>query len=127
MNTDDFSTFVFLQGPPNDIFWYYVYGGGLYAHFLMSQAFDVKRKDFWEMLVHHLVTAGLLISSFELHLTRFGVITLFIHDCSDGFLESAKMANYAKRQNLSTGIFVIFTLVWIATRLIFFPWKIIYE
>lgn len=104
---------------------YYLYASGLYSSFLITQAFDIKRKDFWEMFVHHVITLMLLSFSWVYNLTRIGVYTLLLHDCSDIFLESAKMANYMKKQDLSTGIFVIFTIVWTATRLVIYPKNVV--
>ncbi|ODN01980.1 Ceramide synthase hyl-1 [Orchesella cincta] len=108
----------------DDVWWYNTFGGSLYCSFLMTQAFDVKRKDFWEMLIHHVITIVLMGLAWTHNLFKLGMLTLLLHDCSDVFIESAKMANYSKRDNLATGIFVVFTMVWVVTRLIIFPGKI---
>lgn len=54
---------------------------------MITQAFDVKRKDFWEMFGHHIVTITLLAFSWFCNLTRIGTIVLLLHDCADAFLE----------------------------------------
>ncbi|CAL8137608.1 unnamed protein product [Orchesella dallaii] len=113
------------QTNSEDVWWYHFYGGTLYTSFLMTQAFDVKRKDFWEMLIHHVISITLLALSWSYNLSRIGMVTLLLHDCADVFIELAKMANYSKRDGLATGIFVVFTLVWVVTRLIIFPLVII--
>ena len=45
-------------------------------------------------------------------------LPLFIHFF---FLQAAKMATYIKNETVSTGLFVLFLLVWILSRLIIFP------
>ena len=78
------------------------------------QFFDVKRKDFWEMFVHHLTTIALLCFSWTCNLTRClqtielelvlattklsrcGALVLIVHDFADAFLEAAKLFHYAK-------------------------------
>ena len=53
----------------------------------ISQFFDVKRKDFWEMFIHHVTTIALMAFSWTCNLTRVGTLVLVIHDCADIFLE----------------------------------------
>ena len=53
----------------------------------ISQFFDVKRKDFWEMFIHHVTTIALMGFSWTCNLTRVGTLVLVIHDCADIFLE----------------------------------------
>lgn len=52
-----------------------------------SQFFDVKRKDFWQMFVHHIVTLLLMSLSWICNLHRVGSLVLVVHDCADIFLE----------------------------------------
>ena len=58
-----------------------------YWSLCLSQFFDVKRKDFWEMFVHHITTIGLMTLSWTCNLTRVGALVLLIHDCADIWLE----------------------------------------
>ena len=52
-----------------------------------TQFFDVKRKDFWQMFVHHMITLLLLSLSWVCNLHRVGSLVLVVHDCADIFLE----------------------------------------
>lgn len=52
-----------------------------------SQFFDVKRKDFWQMFIHHIATIILMCFSWIGNLTRIGSLVLLVHDCADIFLE----------------------------------------
>ena len=52
-------------------------------------------------------------------------ITQVVHDAVDWILETTKMAAYAKYENVSTVLVALFGLVWLVTRLIYFPLHII--
>lgn len=93
--------------------------------------FETKRDDWWATFAHHLVTVALIGYSFALGFTRAGVVIMFLHDISDPFLELAKMARYSKTEFFSTVWFVLFTLSWIAMRVVYFPvwviWSVMFE
>jgi sphingoid base N-palmitoyltransferase len=82
---------------------------------------DVKRKDFLEMAIHHIVTITLLVLSWTCNLIRMGSLVLILHDVADIFLESAKMTKYIRWQRTCDVLFVIFTIIWIVTRLGIYP------
>lgn len=92
-----------------------------YVSLLISQFFDVKRRDFYQLFVHHITTIVLLLASYCNSFYRFGVIILYLHDCSDVWLEAAKIANYAKIQKLCDVLFAIFGTIFITSRIIFYP------
>lgn len=97
-----------------------------YWALVVSQFFDIKRKDFWQMFIHHIITLMLLSFSWVCNLHRVGSLVLVIHDCADIFLEAAKITKYANYQKLCDGIFALFTVIWIVSRLGFYP-RIIYS
>lgn len=111
----------------SDIWWYYMVSMAFYWSLSFSQFFDVKRKDFWQMFVHHIATIVLMCFSWVGNLTRIGSLVLVVHDCADIFLEAAKIAKYAKYQKVCDFIFVIFTVLWIVTRMGVYPFWIIYS
>uniref|UniRef100_UPI00398EDB80 ceramide synthase 6-like isoform X2 n=1 Tax=Pristiophorus japonicus TaxID=55135 RepID=UPI00398EDB80 len=92
-----------------------------YGSLIFSQFFDVKRKDFVVMCVHHHVTILLLTIAYVANMTRTGSIILLLHDAADIVLELAKMANYAKWQNICNIFFLMFAVVFIVTRLVIYP------
>lgn len=98
-----------------------------YWSLLFSMFEDTKRKDFWEMLAHHFVTIILLVLSWTCNLVRAGSLVLVIHDCADIFLESAKMMKYIKWQRTCDVLFGIFTITWIGTRLVVYPFWVLYR
>ncbi|KRF82662.1 ceramide synthase 6 isoform X1 [Drosophila virilis] len=114
------------QSVSNDIWWYYMISMSFYWSLTATQFFDVKRKDFWQMFIHHMVTLLLMSLSWVCNLHRVGSLVLVVHDCADIFLEAAKLTKYANYQKVCDAIFAIFTVVWIVTRLGFYP-RIIYS
>ncbi|KAK6640044.1 hypothetical protein RUM43_008321 [Polyplax serrata] len=112
------------QSVSNDIWWYYMISLSFYWSLAVSHFFDVKHKDFWQMFIHHIATIVLMDFSWVCNMHRIGSLVLVIHDCADVLLEGAKMAKYANYQRVCDLLFVIFTLVWIATRLGLYPFWI---
>ncbi|XP_045770696.1 ceramide synthase 5-like isoform X1 [Maniola jurtina] len=115
------------QGITSDIWWYYMVSAAFYWALTMSQFWDVRRKDFWQMFVHHIATIALLSFSWVCNLHRIGTLVLLLHDCTDIFLEAAKAAKYANYQKLCDAIFTVFTVLWIVTRLGIYPFYIIWS
>lgn len=114
------------QSVTNDIWWYYMISMAFYWSLTASQFVDVKRKDFWQMFVHHMITIVLIALSWVCNLHRVGSLVLLVHDCADIFLEAAKITKYAQYQKVCDTIFAVFTVVWIITRLVLYP-RIIYS
>lgn len=117
----------FPQQPVQDVhYWYYMLELGFYWSLLLCVSVDVKRKDFKEQIVHHFATIFLLGFSYCSNYIRIGTLVMLVHDSSDFLLESAKMFNYAGWKKTCDSLFVIFAAVFLVTRLIVFPSKIIY-
>ncbi|KAF9413888.1 hypothetical protein HW555_008038 [Spodoptera exigua] len=115
------------QGLTNDIWWYYMISAAFYWSLTFSQFWDVRRKDFWQMFVHHIATILLLSFSWVCNLHRIGTLVLLVHDCADIFLDAAKAAKYANYQRLCDSIFAVFTVLWIISRLVVYPFYIIWS
>ncbi|XP_071652428.1 ceramide synthase 6 isoform X2 [Temnothorax longispinosus] len=111
----------------SDIWWYYMISMAFYWALSFSQFFDVRRKDFWQMFIHHIATISLMCFSWVGNLTRIGSLVLLVHDSADIFLEAAKISKYANYQKICDCIFVVFTILWIGTRIGVYPFWIIYS
>lgn len=109
------------QPLPSDLHYYYIVELAFYWSLIFSQFTDIKRKDFAIMFLHHTATIALLMFSYINNMVRVGTLVMCLHDASDFLLEAAKMANYAKCQRLCELLFVIFSLVFISTRLGLYP------
>nr|XP_054095194.1 ceramide synthase 5 isoform X4 [Callithrix jacchus] len=107
------------------LYYYYIMELAFYWSLMFSQFTDIKRKDFLIMFVHHLVTIGLISFSYINNMVRVGTLVMCLHDVSDFLLEAAKLANYAKYQRLCDTLFVIFSAVFMVTRLGIYPFWIL--
>uniref|UniRef100_A0A8C6SRC0 Ceramide synthase 3a n=1 Tax=Neogobius melanostomus TaxID=47308 RepID=A0A8C6SRC0_9GOBI len=107
-------------------YWYYILELSFYSSLLLSVAFDIKRKDFREQIVHHCATVVLLSFSWCVNYIRVGTLVMLVHDASDVLLESAKLFNYAKWERTCQGLFVLFAAVFMGTRLVIFPFWLIH-
>uniref|UniRef100_A0A8C1SA26 Ceramide synthase 4b n=1 Tax=Cyprinus carpio TaxID=7962 RepID=A0A8C1SA26_CYPCA len=87
---------------------------------------EMNAFDFKEQIVHHFATIFLLGFSYCSNYIRIGTLVMLVHDSSDFLLESAKMFNYAGWKKTCDSLFVIFAAVFLVTRLLLFPSKIIY-
>ena len=71
---------------------------GFYCHGIPSLLFfELRRKDFVAMLIHHVTTLSLIAWSLHVNLLRIGVCVMASHDVCDVFLEGAKMIKYQAR------------------------------
>ncbi|XP_023259618.1 ceramide synthase 2-like isoform X1 [Seriola lalandi dorsalis] len=107
-------------------YWYYLLEMGFYLSLLLSLSFDVKRKDFKEQVIHHIATLTLLSFSWISNYIRIGTIVMAVHDSADILLEGAKVFNYAKWHKTANAIFVVFTVLFMLTRLVIFPFWLIH-
>nr|XP_020468745.1 ceramide synthase 2-like isoform X2 [Monopterus albus] len=107
-------------------YWYYILEMGFYLSLLLCVSVDVKRKDFKEQVIHHITTIFLIGFSYCANYVRIGTLVLLVHDSSDFFLESAKMFHYAGWARMCDTLFIIFSLVFLVTRLVVFPSRVIH-
>ncbi|XP_015281110.1 PREDICTED: ceramide synthase 5 [Gekko japonicus] len=103
------------------LYYYYIIQLAFYWSLVFSQFTDVRRKDFLMMFVHHLVAVGLISFSYINNMVRVGSLVICLHDVADFWLEAAKLANYAKYQRFCDLTFILFSAIFIFTRLGIFP------
>ncbi|XP_043079880.1 ceramide synthase 4a [Puntigrus tetrazona] len=107
-------------------YWYYMVELSFYLSLLLCVSVDIKRKDFKEQVVHHVATIFLIAFSYCANYVRVGTLVMLVHDSSDFLLESAKMFNYAGWRKTCDALFVVFAAVFLVTRLVVFPCRIVY-
>jgi hypothetical protein len=119
-------------GVPNqvlepDVRAFYLFQLGFYLHSTFAHLFmEVRRKDFWEMLVHHIVTLWLIFWSYGAGYHRIGVLVLFVHDIGDIFLELGKIGLYLEGPDVvQHSCYVMLLVVWLSSRLYVYPFYII--
>jgi ceramide synthetase len=99
-----------------------------YLHSLLAHVtIEVRRKDYWEMLVHHVVASLLIGASYYHGVFRIGGVLLALHDIDDVFLEAAKMCQYVNLMMLAHLNFGVLIVCWLVTRIILFVTKILYS
>uniref|UniRef100_A0A914UXQ2 TLC domain-containing protein n=1 Tax=Plectus sambesii TaxID=2011161 RepID=A0A914UXQ2_9BILA len=116
-----------FQTVPWEIRWYYMIQSAFYWSLMISALFDVKRKDFWMMLVHHMATLALLSFSWVSNFVRIGALILLLHDTVDIFLELGKLFRYAEKRMMCNCVAVFFAVAWLLTRLYLFPVRLVYS
>lgn len=52
---------------------------------------------------------------------------LVIHDIADIALEVSKLCRYARKEKAAIVSFASFVFIWVATRIVIFPWNAIYS
>ncbi|XP_028681691.1 ceramide synthase 5 [Erpetoichthys calabaricus] len=107
------------------LYCYYVTQLAFYWSLMFSQFIDIKRKDFLMMFIHHFAAIGLITFSYANNMMRVGTLIMCLHDTPDFLLEAAKLANYAKFQRACDGCFVVFSALFVSTRLFIYPFWIL--
>lgn len=105
---------------------YYFLEMGFYLSLVLRLAFDVKRKDFKEQVVHHIATLTLLAFSWVSNYIRIGTLVMAVHDSADILLEGGKIFNYANWPKTARSMFAVFTVLFMITRLVIFPFWLIH-
>nr|CAC03512.1 LAGL protein [Suberites domuncula] len=113
--------------PSNAVLSYWAFQLAFYSSLLVSQFSDIRRKDFYQMCVHHIVTIALLMFAYTVNMFQIGVLIALVHDFSDVPLELAKLLHYASYEGLAQASFVVFSIVFVLTRLIVYPFWLIWS
>uniref|UniRef100_A0A8C3V3H5 TLC domain-containing protein n=1 Tax=Catharus ustulatus TaxID=91951 RepID=A0A8C3V3H5_CATUS len=109
------------------LFLYYMLELSFYWSLVFTLPFDVKRKDFKEQIVHHAATIFLISFSYCANYIRIGTLVMVIHDASDCFLEPTKIFNYMKWKKTCDSLFMIFSAVFLISRLVIYPYTVLYN
>ncbi|CAG9802894.1 unnamed protein product [Chironomus riparius] len=109
----------------NGFWWYYNITQAFYISQTLLHFFETRRKDFWQMFIHHILSITLIMTSWIFNYILCFLVVNFFHDIADVFLEGAKTFKYANYKTLSTVFFILFPISWIITRLVIFS-KYIY-
>lgn len=110
----------------------YVIQTGWYAHCAWAHVkHDVRKGDYWVMLVHHVAALVLLYSAFVTGRHRVGVLCLFTLDVCDIFLHVTKniriIDNYIPLHPVFVvGSYLSLLFSWMIFRLWFYFTKVIY-
>ncbi|KAF5517760.1 Sphingosine N-acyltransferase-like protein FUM17 [Colletotrichum aenigma] len=75
---------------------YYLFEAAYWAQqaLVMLLGMEKPRKDYYELVAHHIVTLGLIGLSYRFHFTHIGIAVYLTHDISDFFMAMSKTLNY---------------------------------
>uniref|UniRef100_A0A452GJP3 TLC domain-containing protein n=1 Tax=Gopherus agassizii TaxID=38772 RepID=A0A452GJP3_9SAUR len=121
------SLFVLLLQPlQRSVYWYYMMEFSFALLLTFTMAFDVRRKDFKEQMVHHAATIILISYSYCANYLRIGSLVMLLHVSSTFLLELTKLLHYLNWRRASHLLFLIFSSIFLVTRLIVFPCRVLY-
>ncbi|BGP29876.1 Sphingosine N-acyltransferase lag1 [Rhodotorula toruloides] len=129
------NTLHFWKGYPHDALpaltkWYYLVQTAFYIQQMIVINLEARRKDYYQMFAHHIITSLLMMFSYVLNWTRIGNTILCTMDLVDIFLPLAKLFKYTGNHKASDATFAIFLISWIVTRHIIFGriiWSVVVE
>ncbi|KAJ5777386.1 hypothetical protein N7520_000632 [Penicillium odoratum] len=101
---------------PGLVKWYILSQWAFWIQQLLVINIEERRKDHWQMLTHHLLTIGLLYTSYTLHLTRVANLVLILMDVVDIFFPLAKCFKYLGLSTLRDIMFGVFMVSWFLAR-----------
>ena len=102
----------------------YMFELAFWVSCLLFMAVETVRKDFKEMLIHHISTIVLISISYMYGFVRIGFVVLLVHDIGDIFLYSAKSFNYMKFEYTTNVLFGAFVVVFFFSRLVVFTFVV---
>ncbi|KAF8529143.1 longevity assurance proteins LAG1/LAC1 [Hysterangium stoloniferum] len=79
---------------------------------VLALGLEKPRKDFTELVVHHIVTLWLIGWSYLINLTPIGNAVFLSMDASDVFLALSKLCNYLRLEQTKNISFAWFIVVW---------------
>jgi TLC domain len=100
---------------------FYISSLGFWTSCMLFLGIETIRKDFMQLVIHHILTVSLIVISFMYNFHRFGLLVLLLHDVVDVFLYTAKSLNYKKYQKSADIAFVIFAVLFLIARLVLYP------
>ncbi|EAA27759.1 hypothetical protein GE21DRAFT_4279 [Neurospora crassa] len=96
---------------------YYLFQAAYWAQqaIVLLLGMEKPRKDFRELVCHHIVSLALIGLSYRFHFTYIGLAVYITHDISDFFLATSKTLNYLDHA-LTGPYYFTFMCVWIYLR-----------
>ena len=113
--------------PPKHYHLYFTISMGFHVHALLHQIIcNTKSNDYYEMILHHLVTIYLYLFSYMGNLL-VGALVAFVHDVSDIFVCLSRTFGESEFKTPSYVFYCCLLISWLYTRLGVFPMIIYYS
>jgi hypothetical protein len=107
----------------------YLLYGARYVQTAVSVVWETRRKDFRQMVAHHVLTVAVVLTSYAGGYARVGLVIMALFEPADVFLHAAKLCKYvgdARRSaaagRAADGLFVAFMTTFFVLRLVVFPY-----
>ncbi|KLJ08984.1 hypothetical protein EMPG_15592 [Blastomyces silverae] len=117
-----FNTTAMFEGFPHkthtvDFKAYYLLEASYWAQqaIVLLLMLEKPRKDFKELVAHHIITLALIALSYRFHFTHIGLAVYITHDVSDFFIATSKTLNYLDSAIIGP-YFLTFICIWIYMR-----------
>ncbi|KAI2626563.1 longevity assurance proteins LAG1/LAC1 [Hypoxylon sp. NC1633] len=81
---------------------------------------ETRRKDYWQMIVHHLATISLIASAYAYHHLQVANLILVLMDAIELIFPLAKCLKYLGFTTICDIMFGLFMVTWLVTRHIFY-------
>ncbi|WEW55537.1 TRAM superfamily transporter protein [Emydomyces testavorans] len=111
---------IWADWPSREIPGYFKLYCVLQLSFWLQQIFVInieeRRKDYYQMLTHHIVTSTLLGAAYVYSFYNVANVVLCIMDIVDFLLPAAKMLKYLNYEQLCTVAFAVFLATWFIAR-----------
>ena len=104
---------------------YYLFQAAYWAQqaVVLVLGMEKPRKDFKQLIAHHIISLFLIALSYRFHFTYMGLAVYITHDVSDFFLATSKTLNYLDHP-IVEAYFFLFMCVWVYTRH-YLNWRIL--
>ncbi|KAH7348669.1 TLC domain-containing protein [Rhexocercosporidium sp. MPI-PUGE-AT-0058] len=99
---------------------YYLIQLAFSAQLLLAIHMEARRKDYVEMLTHHIVTCSLISITYVYRYTRAANVVLCLMDFVDILLPFAKLLRYLRYEMACNIAFGVFVVSWFITRHVLF-------
>ena len=93
---------------------------GFHFHALVAHWFEPIKKNFIEMVFHHVVTVLLILLAYFLNFHAAAALVMFSHDLSDIFVCITRAFFDTTYTKVVLGSYVMIMVTWVLTRLLFF-------
>lgn len=78
--------------------WYYLAQFAFYIQQMLVVNIEERRKDHWQMFIHHIITCTLMFASYGYHQTRVGITILCLMDVVDLLLPVSPICHLMLRE-----------------------------
>ena len=113
------------QKQSKNIYLYYIIALSYHLHSLIDQFKYYGKPSFGDMMLHHIITIGLILFSFFNNYVRIGTLVLYLHDISDICGSLSKITLHSKYDVITIISYCGLLLTWIYFRLFVYPFQVI--